>query len=41
MNNTVDLNKVNLYQVNELTNIDIYMFAPYCNTIYIAAIEYV
>lgn len=37
---TIDLNKINFYQVKETTNIDIYMFAPYCNTIYIATIEY-
>jgi hypothetical protein len=36
----IDQSKVNIYQVKETTYIDIWMFAPYCNTVYIATIEY-
>jgi len=37
----IDQNKINLYQISKPGKIDIYMFAPYCNTIHIGLIEYV
>ena len=41
MNNPIDQDKVNVYQAYKPGKIDIWMFAPYCNTIHIAIIEYV
>lgn len=36
---SIDQDKINLYTDNK-TGHNVYMFAPYCNTIYVGIIEY-